>query len=602
MKKTVINTISIRKTGLSKLVLLAVAFFFIFSCNDGFKNAISTENRFIDNEKILPDVSFAASSSVIINEEAEAHAIEITLSEPFNEVVSVSVIDTGSGSARADTDYNLTGWASPWIITFDPGETLKTVSITPVQDTIDEGAGETVVLELSSPVNASPGISLHEITILDDDVLPAVSFASESSATPDESANEHKVDIILSAAYGDTVSVTVTDACAGSAECGTDYNLTGWSSPEVITFDPGETLKTVSVTPVQDMIDEGAGETVILELSSSVNASPGVSSHEITITDDDDDWCHTDNISAPRAGAASAFHDGWLYVYGGEDYDGTRDDFWRYNLDSHEYEALTSYGYREYSTLVEINGKIYGFGGKDEYGELQDNKELHIFDISTKTWSTLTNSETNGLWPPVRYFHISVGIYDAGNGIESLYFHGGKDAAGKNMGSDLYELDLTSEPKPEWDSVSLVHTGDPYKRSEHSAILHDGDIYFFGGYDSDEGEYTKDLYKFDIVTEDFSEVITLGITIIPPRGGVQMVVNGGKFYVFGGRNTDEVLGDFWFYHTAPNKWIKISDPPIKRAFYSAAAYNESLFIYGGYSLNPSSQKIFGNELWQYNLD
>ncbi len=267
---------------------------------------LSTHQIIIYDDDTLPTVSFASSTSNTPNENAIQHNIDIVLSQTSGSVVTVTVTDLLTGAATAGTDYNYTGWSSPEVITFNPGETLKTVSITPVQDSIYEGAFETINLDLSSPINAALGMNSHQMLIYDDDTQPVISFAASTSNTTNEDAVQHDINIVLSKASAGIVTITVTDLHTGSATAGTDYNYTGWTSPEVITFNPGETLKTVSITPVQDTIDEGTGETINLALSSPANAVLGASSHVMTITDDDG-WIKLGETATSRAGSAVSY-------------------------------------------------------------------------------------------------------------------------------------------------------------------------------------------------------------------------------------------------------------------------------------------------------
>jgi N-acetylneuraminic acid mutarotase len=320
------------------------------------------------------------------------------------------------------------------------------------------------------------------------------------------------------------------------------------------------------------------------------NKQPGITDDDI-----DNSWIKLGDIATPRAGAAVTVSGDRLYIYGGETYTGVLDDFWRYNLSTGEYQILVSNGARAYATLVELNGNLYRFGGRDAlvYYDKQ-NDGIYYYITSSRTWNSFRNSDTNGNWPAERSHHIAVPLYSSTRPVESIFFHGGKDAGG-NMEGDLYEFDLSVYKH---DIINYTQTSSLI-RSEHSAVYYDNNIYFFGGYAS--GTYYNDLWKFNITSSDFMQVITTGITIIPVRSGISMIEHDSKLYVFGGQNGTSCFNDLWSFSVAGNSWTKISTAPVKRCFYSAVKYNNSLIIFGGYYLNSFSQKVYSSELWEYKL-
>ena len=82
--------------------------------------------------------------------EMPALVFEVTLEPPSSTAVSVAYADSETGTASPGSDYRgLTAGR----LTFSPGEVVKTIAVTVTGDGIAE-AGETVVVELSSPVNA----------------------------------------------------------------------------------------------------------------------------------------------------------------------------------------------------------------------------------------------------------------------------------------------------------------------------------------------------------------------------------------------------------------------------------------------------------------
>jgi|GEM_PF-1296487 len=248
----------------------------------------STELKSIIIDTTLPQINFTAASGSTTDESNSAQTITVTLDKSSLQTITVDVTDTG-GTANSADDYNVEHDATNFngsnkTITFAPGETSKTITLTPIQDLKDEGTGETVVLILSGPNNADLGtIKTFTQTITDDDAPPTIQFTSTSSSTTNESVTGKDVTIDLSAASG--LSITVDLSVLGtSTAAGTDYGI---SSTGTITFNAGDTTKTITITPVQDTIDE-SNETVNLSIASPTNASLGTNTtHSLTIIDDD---------------------------------------------------------------------------------------------------------------------------------------------------------------------------------------------------------------------------------------------------------------------------------------------------------------------------
>jgi hypothetical protein len=176
-----------------------------------------------------------------------------------------------------------------------------TVNVPICGDTLDEG-GEIVAVQLS----AVQGAICQELcatwaTIIDDDDLPGLSVgnASQTEGSSAVPALQHHIafPVTLSAASGATVSVNYAtapinvltkqqafQAAVGGASCGsnTDYISTSGT----LTFGPGETSRTVSVTLCGDATPE-LNENFQLILSSPVNASLTDGTGLGTIVDDD---------------------------------------------------------------------------------------------------------------------------------------------------------------------------------------------------------------------------------------------------------------------------------------------------------------------------
>lgn len=226
---------------------------------------------------ILPRAAFADPTPSTAAE-ASSPQVEITLTLPPKDVVSVAlgVAGTASAADRGVTDGQ--------VVTFQAGQISAIVPLDVVQDQLDED-DETIDLTLTNPTGklllAATGIARSH-TITDDDPMPTVGFAVATSMTAENAAIDLTVQ--LSAPSGRMVSVGY--AVTGGTAAASDATVTG--APGVITFMPGQTAKTIAVTPTNDAIDE-PNETVTVGLGTPSNATlAAITSHTVTINDDDD--------------------------------------------------------------------------------------------------------------------------------------------------------------------------------------------------------------------------------------------------------------------------------------------------------------------------
>jgi hypothetical protein len=101
-------------------------------------------------------------SSYSVDETAGSATITVTLSAVSGKTITVDY-ETSDGTAVAGSDYV----AKTGTLTFDPGETVQTFTVTIVNDVLNE-EDETLGLALTDPVNAEPGQDSATLTIVQD--------------------------------------------------------------------------------------------------------------------------------------------------------------------------------------------------------------------------------------------------------------------------------------------------------------------------------------------------------------------------------------------------------------------------------------------------
>ena len=245
-------------------------------------------SRKVDGSRYRPQgPTLAAGGTSAVEGGAGAEAaleFEVWLAPSSASRVTVAYADAGSGTATAGVDYAA---IEADTLTFEPGETLKTVSVT-VRGDDEVEDDETVVLALSGATNAELASRRVTGTIVDDDgSRPTVSIDSATVREPGPGeAVALSFTVSLSAPSARQVTVRYADAGTGTATPGGDYDAV---MPGTVVFAAGDTAQTVEVTVRGDALDEPV-ETIVLALAGPVNADlPNGGARGVgTIVDDDD--------------------------------------------------------------------------------------------------------------------------------------------------------------------------------------------------------------------------------------------------------------------------------------------------------------------------
>ncbi len=221
-----------------------------------------------------PVVQFSA-GTYSLDESGGTATIAVVLNVASGNTITVDYA-TSDGTAWKWRDYTPTYGT----LTFNPGVTSRTFTVTITDDTLDE-ADETVILTLSNATNATiGGTNPATLTIEDNDALTARFSAATYSVSED--AGTATITVVLNAASGNTITVDYATS-DGTATAGSDY--TGASG--TLTFNPGVTSRTFTVSITDDTLDE-PNETVILTLSDATNATIG-GTNPATLSIEDND-------------------------------------------------------------------------------------------------------------------------------------------------------------------------------------------------------------------------------------------------------------------------------------------------------------------------
>ena len=190
---------------------------------------------------------------------------------------------TANGTAAAGSDYA----TSSGTLTFDPGETTKTIPVA-ITDDDDGELAERLTLNLGNALNGAISDGSGVVTIGASDQDPVDDTAHPRADGHDRQRGRRlrrpgRCD--LSARSTSTVSVdyaTQSSTASGGNNCNADYTL---ASGKLI-FAPGETTKVVRVQIVDCPVTE-AFKGFTFELSGQVNSTIGRERGRISIVDND---------------------------------------------------------------------------------------------------------------------------------------------------------------------------------------------------------------------------------------------------------------------------------------------------------------------------
>jgi uncharacterized repeat protein (TIGR01451 family) len=207
-------------------------------------------------ELTINDVTVTEGNSGTVNA-----TFTVSLSSVSAQTVTVN-FTTADGTAAAGSDYQ----TNSGMVTFNPGETSKPITVLVNGDTLDE-ASETFFVNLSVPVNAVLLDSQGQGTITDNDPAPTISITDVSNFEGDSGTTAFSFDVTLSTPSGQTVTVNYATA-DNSATAPSDYQSTSGT----LTFNPSVTTQTVTVQVNGDTTFE-PDETFFVNLSGATNAT-----------------------------------------------------------------------------------------------------------------------------------------------------------------------------------------------------------------------------------------------------------------------------------------------------------------------------------------
>lgn len=223
-----------------------------------------------------PSVSLSASTTSIA-ENGGVATFYVLFSATASDSVTVGF--SVSGVAGTGSDYNL----STSSITIASGQTSGSITATAISDSVYERdeAFTVAIASLTGGGATASSNSAASVTILDDE--QGTVYLTSSATTLAENLGTATLIAVMDATASATVNVVLS--LSGTATTNSDYT----TSATTIAIGSGATSGSISVTSIQDSIDEN-NETIVVSIGSLTGAGSYTHASQpwtFTITDDD---------------------------------------------------------------------------------------------------------------------------------------------------------------------------------------------------------------------------------------------------------------------------------------------------------------------------
>ena len=184
----------------------------------------------------------------------------------------------------------------------------------------------------------------------------------------------------------------------------------------------------------------------------------------------------------------------------------------------------------------------------------------------------------------------------------SLYAFGGYNAASGARRNHMFRYNIDSNW---WYDVS--GTSGPSERTGSQAGLYHGNVYIFGGEDTNGKK--NDVYKYNINSISWSTISATSTTsssdIPSVRSNSVGVVFGNLMYVHGGLGTSDATldPDTFTLNLDTNKWIKLNTigdvPSAREGKPTAVLYQDKMILFGSDAASSSDTDVYVLELRLY---
>ncbi len=217
----------------------------------------------------------ASEESGLVNAILRLNAVNMSDSTTVQYEVSVA------SSAVESEDFTLASGTAQ----IDAGQLTTSIQIPLIDDASDE-EDETIIIQLSAPVNAALGVNTQfTVTLEDDDAAPELNFSAASFGSV-ESTSLGNFEVAVSEVSGRNIAVDYQVVVVNSTADGSDFVL----ADGVLNIAPGASSANITATIVDDLdaeVDESL-ELRLFDNGNLLNATVGVLDTAVYTIEDND--------------------------------------------------------------------------------------------------------------------------------------------------------------------------------------------------------------------------------------------------------------------------------------------------------------------------
>lgn len=149
-----------------------------------------------------------------------------------------------------------------------------------------------------------------------------------------------------------------------------------------------------------------------------------------------------------------------------------------------------------------------------------------------------------------------------------------------------------------------TNTQYPEPRDSHAATLIGSQMYLFGGSNGDVP--LNDLFSFNFATKAWNIVNTVGDPPSPREGHSGVALMDRYFFIFGGWNGKTIFNDSFIFDSINLRWSKIECPPNNEPFaresHTCVLLNDYVYVFGGQGNTFKKKETYYNDLHRIKIN